>query len=277
MTTTSAKSIVVPLFSLLLAGSRLVAGADKDRVKVTHDGTTFLVDRYDDGRDAPYHVTFTDSFKSVYKFNVEGSVTGIKADGETYEVIYKSNGKLKKVKDTTTASRRYLAAKEGGRFEGGGRSGADSADGGALNEGEEEQREHERVTPVGRTSHRRRLYDCEDCEQTWDILCSVGLETVCNLEDYGSPFQPTADLSINLFCGNFSAACAHFSASDVCDGECEEEEAECLLPLTITLEWSGTAGSESDDLSGALDLYVIEPSGTTVFWRNSQSVRTRCM
>ena len=271
MKTTSARPIVAPLLPLLLAGSRLVAGSDRDRVRVSHEGTTFLVDRYYDGRDIPYHVTFTDPFKSVYKFDAEGSVTDIKADGETYEVIYKSNGKLKKVKDTTTTDRRYLGAAEGGEIEGGGRGGADAADGDTLREAQGQ--EQEGPAPAERASDgHRRLYDCEDCEQTWDVLCDGGLTTVCNLEGYGSPLQPTAEMSIALFCDNFSSACAHFSASDVCDGECEEEE-ECLPPLTITLEWSAGVDSEQD-LSGAVDLYVIEPSGAMVFWRNSQSVRT---
>lgn len=291
MKTTSAPSLVGPILSLLLAGSRLAA-AGRDRISATHDGTTFLVDRHDDGRDTPYHVTFLEPFKSVYKFDARGYVTGIMADDETYEVSYNSNGSLQNVRDTALVVRRYLAAAASADEEekeaeetfeaglgGGGGAGVAFDDGEILEEGEQEEPSEERSALAGTASHRgrrrRRLYDCVDCEQTWDTLCDQGLETVCDLEDYGSLFGSSAEVSIRLFCDNFSSVCARFSASDVCDGECEEEvEEECLPPLTITLEWSGDATSEeSHAFNDALDLYVIEPAGTTVYWANLESVR----
>ena len=170
MKTTSARSLVAPILSLLLAGSHL-ADADRDRFRVTHDGISFLVDRYDDGRAKPFAVAFTDAFRSVYKFDAEGSVTDIKTDDETYNVIYKNNGDLKKVKGTT--STRRILTQNAGEIEGGDISPADD---------ETLDAEEERPSPSDKSNHRRRLYDCEDCTHTWNTLCNEGVETVCALE-----------------------------------------------------------------------------------------------
>ena len=121
---------------------------------------------------------------------------------------------------------------------------------------------------------RRRLYDCEDCEETWETVCSRGMRTVCALEGYGHPLASAAQESIGVFCEDFGDACAEHSSGYVCLGECEQE-IRCLAPFTITLEWTGGPDEQDNDLAYALDLYVIEPGGTTVFWNNPDSVRAR--
>lgn len=68
----------------------------------------------------------------------------------------------------------------------------------------------------------RRLFACEDCEEAWDAVCGQGLASVCDLQDYGSPFLENAVTSIDNACISFAVACASFtSASDACAGQCD--------------------------------------------------------
>lgn len=219
-----------------LAATVSVAEAGKDRIKFDYGGITFKVDRYDDGRNKPYMVSFKDDMvSSSYTFDEYGIVVEFEVGGEEYKVKYKNTGELKKVKRTT-----------------GTRTLAEDGDG--------QSDEYGDGTTV--VSHRR-LYYCEDCQETWEILKYVGVYTVCDLVGYGSPILSSAATSINTLCNTFGEATYTLSAYSVCYDECEE----CVAPLTIVLEWFQ---------EGGLDLMVIEPfGGERVSYFNRQGVSSK--
>lgn len=124
------------------------------------------------------------------------------------------------------------------------------------------------ATPAGR----RRLDECDDCVQTWDTLCDKGLETVCNVVEYGNPISSAAGISIFLFCSSFGSLCGANTGYAICADECEDVE--CLPPLTVTLEYRGLS-SRSASFGPYLDLYVIEPEGKTAYFNAPATVRER--
>ena len=83
-----------------------------------------------------------------------------------------------------------------------------------------EQDEAAENIPAGR----RRLYPCADCEETWVILCDVGLADVCFLDEFTpDDFNEDAKDSVRRFCSAFGAAC-ETPAFDTCEGQCIECE-----------------------------------------------------
>ena len=79
-------------------------------------------------------------------------------------------------------------------------------------------------------SSRRRLYDCTDCEETWDTLCDVGLADACYLDENNPDyFTEDAEDSVRRMCSAFGAAC-ETAASEACDGQCTED-GEMRFPL----------------------------------------------
>ena len=281
---------------LLLIASLRVVDAARDRLKVPSGyGFDFFLDRFDNGRSNPYRVTFYNSgFKSVYKFNQDGFVKNIEADQETYRITYTENGILETV--TGSSTRRNLderGLEENADMPTSILKSAASADDESLtttpthygdhvevdssraqqklpcglHEGSAGMATYLRNTPSLAT---RRLYACEDCDMTWDTVCTKGVETVCNLEGYGSPFLSAGVASIDVLFNILGGICSELSGSDVCDGECA---AECYPPLRITLEWTGDEGLSGGQVP-SLDLYVMEPGGMTASSTNSETVRT---
>lgn len=88
----------------------------------------------------------------------------------------------------------------------------------AVGKGEDEQEPS--------SGDRHPPFSCPDCEDTWNKLCSVGLEDVCALHQYPRhDFDANALDSVRRMCTAFGAAC-ETSAPDTCEGKCVPEEGE---------------------------------------------------
>lgn len=256
----SAAFTVPFLYGLLLAGMPAIS-AQTGTITQSSGDVVFMVHRYDDGDEPTFKVTFDHGFASTYEFDLNGFVTVIYADNEKYRMRYRPNGKLKKV--TSISSRRKLEA------------GSDAAD---------RFHTYQTVpTAVGNAVEtapaldvRRRLLECDECLQMWNVVCGNGLDTVCALDGYGRPIQSAGEASIGVFCNDFGSICHALTADEVCKAECVVEPPACLPPLTITLEYEvldpySYSTGESD--SGFLYLFVVEPGGQTSYWANRETVR----
>lgn len=85
------------------------------------------------------------------------------------------------------------------------------------------------------TENRTGVYDCEVCEEAYDIVCNEGVASVCKLDDYGSPIRGVPSTSIEIMCATFGQACSNtFSARKACKGQCKETEGEGLARLVPT-------------------------------------------
>lgn len=74
------------MLSALLACVRF-SDADGETLTVAEGGVAFTAIRYDDGRNTPFGLEFSqDGILSMYLFNLAGYVKNIEVDAETYEV-----------------------------------------------------------------------------------------------------------------------------------------------------------------------------------------------
>lgn len=81
-------------------------------------------------------------------------------------------------------------------------------------------------------SDRRRLYDCADCEETWNNLCGVGIVDVCGwVELLPNVFNEEAQSALTRMCRGFGAAC-ETSAFDTCEGQCTEGDISLVVNTT---------------------------------------------
>lgn len=191
----------------LLAGPTSVARAGRDEIIVHEGGITFRVARYDDGRKKPYLLKFWASGvkTSKYRFKQDGRVGSIKAGTEKYSVWHKRNGSFKKVVRKDAGGRMLLGDENAEENQ--------QIDQGGIDEGGQAvQFEH------------RRLYACDDCDEAWDIVCNVGVPTICNLRD-NETLGTKGDSSVAIACETFGIACSKLSADEACDGQCIEEGA----------------------------------------------------
>lgn len=176
-----------------------------EQVHLKEDGIKFKVQLNTNSAKYPYRVVFNDDgVRSVYLFTPEGKVNVLKAGTEKYKSKYDADGLLTKVNRIDAAARMLLPA-------------SPSAVRAPSTSGED------RVTG---DSERRRLYTCDDCEQTYDTICSVGVDSVCALQYFSSVLGASGAASVKAMCSSFRTACHSTSATDACDGECEEEEEE---------------------------------------------------
>lgn len=211
-------STALPLLGLLLVAHNTPLGAEaaSDTMTVGASGVSFSLVRYDDGREAPYTVTFTeDSTQSTYTFSTSGFVTDIAVGSEEYEVLYESDGEdLSEVRLASSGGRRrgLLAPDAVGHAQ-------EEAGGGMLVGGGGGQSE------LGSsTNQRRRLYGCDDCVETWDAVCDDGVPSVCDLVDYGSPISPAAEASITTMCEVMGRACSKSGGTETCAGQCGDDD-----------------------------------------------------
>ena len=250
-------STVLPLLALLTLQNTPIAEALRETMTVdTSGGITFSIDRYDDGRDKPYRVLFTqDGVQSIYRFNTLGFVTNIAVDdSEKYRVVYNSDGDLSRVRLTSSRRRRRNLLAEG-QAEDVDEQGLGGADGPLVfGEGSEEEEdeplhelvprgplafakkpeeEYEVVFPddgededllLNNNNRRRRLYACDDCVEAWDAVCDDGVPSVCALVDYGSPILSAGEASIATMCDMMGAACSSSGGAEACTGQCEEDD-----------------------------------------------------
>ena len=69
---------------------------------------------------------------------------------------------------------------------------------------------------------RRKFEDCTACEEAWHALCEA-VPSVCDLVDYGAPFDAAAASSASSACGTFGGACSKYEASEACQDHCTAE------------------------------------------------------
>ena len=199
----SMKPSTVSQASTLLA---LIAGcsvseATRHSVTVSSFWTNYWIDWYDDGRDEPYEVIFRKyGLTSMYTFQESGSLKTLAVGNYKYTFstdVKAGDGSEEALSSTDVGSRMLLES------------------------------EPEEMDAVHAKS--RRLYECTDCEETWNTLCGVGLDEICYWVDLlPNIFSEEAQFSLTTMCDAFGAACES-SASDICEGQCTEGEMFCRL------------------------------------------------
>lgn len=242
------------LCGLLLVGIPTVS-AQTDTITESFEGVDYFVDRFDGDDQPTFEVAFHNfDFTSTYVFDVNGFVTTIFADSQQYRMSY-TNDKLSQIQ--MVALRRQL---------------------------EEEQYAADRAAVVETapaSGVRRRLSKCDECHQTWDVVCDNGVDTVCDLKNFDKPFLSTGKVSVGGMCDDFGTLCNERTSADVCEVQCGavEPQPECQAPLTITLEYEYTGeleiASDASDVPN-LELYVLEQGGQSAYWNNPTTVRHSC-
>lgn len=112
--------------------------------------------------------------------------------------------------------------------------------------------------PSGRGGHQYVSWTCDDCEDTFEFLVPTLNHEVCNsvysrgLQDPNALLSETATAVLSIFCDSFpSESYSPPSAEEVCEGQCESGDGDCVRALEVTLEWEGF---------GDMYLMVIEPT-----------------
>lgn len=147
----------------------------------------------------PYKLDFkVDGVKSIFIFDDAGRVIIIKTGSSKYKIKYNRRGNIKKVKCKNRG--RALVAEED----------------------QEENVVEESgmgLAPALILDHRR-LFSCEDCWEVWDFICDAGVNSVCDLVEYGDPFGEDAADAISIACDAFGDGCEETSAEEACEGQC---------------------------------------------------------
>ena len=183
-------AVQASLLLVLMVGC-FVTEAARHRITVRNFRTNYRIDWWDDGRDVPYRIIYRkNGLKSIYTFEESGHLETLKVGTTTYTFDYgtqAANG-LADVQASSTGSRMFLASKD------------------------------EALEDVH--FDRRRLYDCTDCENTWDTLCGVGIVDVCDWVPFlPFIFNEDAQYSLTVMCNALGDAC-ETSAFDTCEGQC---------------------------------------------------------
>ena len=185
------------LLLLALMGGIALTEAAKERITVKNHGIKFKVDWWDDGRTDPYRVSFTKkNVVSKYTFDAAGRLTLLYVDDDGYiftMAIQAGIGDMAEVQSMSAPPDRMLISMP-------------------------EDKEADEM----KMDRGRRLYDCPDCEQTWDTICDIGLKDVCywvGLEI--DIFTLKTVTSIELMCKKFTKECTR-SATTTCEGICTE-------------------------------------------------------
>ncbi|CAM9719729.1 unnamed protein product [Ascophyllum nodosum] len=168
------------------------AGAEWKGIEVEADETNFEIS-YEAGSDKPYRIVFTeDGVKSVFMFGESGCVTTMEVGSEVYDVEDPDDGDDVTVKLKSSTRRLH-------------------------------SENHTNREDKGEDQHRfdsRRLYACDDCETTWDVVCDEGVPCVCNLRDFGAPLSAAAEHAVETLCEKFGNACSTDGGEEACDGQC---------------------------------------------------------
>lgn len=183
------------LLLVLMVGCFL-AEAARFRITVRQNRANYRIDYWDDGREDPYRIIFRKTgVRSNYRFDESGRLSTLTIGDTQYSFdfsIEAANG-LPAVEASTTGSRMLVAPEASEEY-------------GALEE-----------VPFAH----RRLYECADCEDTWDTLCGAGIVDVCSWVPFlPSVFSEDAQFSLTTMCTALGSACDTTSAFDTCDGQC---------------------------------------------------------
>lgn len=192
MRTSSAAKVSLVL--VLIAGC-FIAEAARDRITVRSFRTNYRIDRWDDGRAEPYRVIFRKfRVKSIYTFEESGSLKTLTVGDTQYTFSStREEGNSSPAVQALSAGSRMLLGSQAEAFQ-------------------------------DAPSEHRRLYDCTDCEGTWDKLCGVGIVDVCAWVPFlPNVFNEDAQSSLTIMCNALGAAC-EASAFDTCEGQCVEGE-----------------------------------------------------
>lgn len=184
--------VLFNLFSLAQAAKAPV-------ITVSQRGLKFKVFYSDDGRTKPLKMTLkADDENSVYMFDTDGNVTDIAVGDLRYQVGPTSVTDVSLADDNQPPgpTRRVLA---------------------------EDNRETQNHLLERSSVERRRLFPCGDCEDAWSLMCGRGLQSVCNLVDYGPPFGDSAEVSVSTVCNGFGVACSGLTVHQACENQCEDE------------------------------------------------------
>ena len=175
------------------------AGAEWKGIEVEADEANFEIS-YEAGSDKSYRIVFTeDGVKSVFMFGESGCVTTMEVGSEVYDVEDADDGDDVTVKLKSSTRRLH-------------------------------SENHTNREDKGEDQHRfdsRRLYACDDCETTWDVVCDEGVPCVCNLRDFGAPLSAAAEHAVETLCEKFGNACSTDGGEEACDGQ-------CILSPTLT-------------------------------------------
>ena len=188
------KTSTVAQTAFLLALAAGPGSATRYSTTVKNFGVKFKVLWWDDGRDEPYRMAYTKKgIYSVFKFNAMGELQSITVEGEDQNF---------------STSRKLIAAPKG----------SESSKVVDMQENvEADERE------LDQEHHRRRLYACSDCENTWNTLCNTGLADVCAVWSSGA-LKGDAKTAVKLFCKKFNKECDAASAEETCADDCTEGE-----------------------------------------------------
>lgn len=199
---TQVVSAVVGVLLVFLANSLVVSDATKHVFKVKQGRVKFTVHYWDDGRQNPYRISFKkNGVRSSYRFEARGYVTIINVDGvvTTFTWDAANDADAEQLEGTAPT----IVSDLGDRL--------------LLDQFEKDAGTDGSVV-------RRRLYYCDDCEDTWETMCGLGINSVCffhyDTRDWG--FTDDTVTSIARLCKKFSRACDKKDAEDVCSGTCEE-------------------------------------------------------
>ena len=195
------KTSSVAQTAFLLALTAGTGNATRCLTTVKNFGVKFKMYWWDDGRDEPYRMSFTKrGIYSAYAFNALGELQSITVEGE--EQTFSTSRKLRATPEKT-GSRKLLAMDE---------------------DLEADEMEFEQ------DYHRRRLYECSDCENTWDTLCDTGLADVCAVVAWGG-LTGDAKTALKIFCTKFTKECDAASGEETCADDCTEGETRTTLAI----------------------------------------------
>lgn len=215
--------MATPLLLALVAIRAPSMASAQETIEVTKGRISFEVDWYDDGRENPYTVSFTKrGADSVYTFDTSGALQELEVGNTVYTFNFGSDQAL-----TMGDGSQSIVADAGSRM--------------LLGDGNEEADDEDVVDDVEADiifDHHRRLYACDDCEQTWDTMCGIALDDVCYLvpflreKAFRNFWTKDAKRSIKGMCRKFGRACRK-SASRVCRGQCTDGR----VPLCVAWRW----------------------------------------
>lgn len=214
------------LFLLIPAMISWSACATHDIVTVSEGGIEFTVQQFHDHEEKRYGVTFTNDDNGVdskFMMSSAGFVSDITANSEKYIVVFSANGDLKHVRRTSSGERRKT------------RGLTNTVLAEHMKDTELEY-VHDAIAPGnheiasgrglqeedGSQPSRRRLHACTKCIKAWDVVCDIGVPSVCLLVDYGSPIMKYGEASINTMCNTFGAACTASEGQQACSPYCED-------------------------------------------------------
>lgn len=201
------KRLVVAATSLLglFASTVTLTLANFDQVSIRTDGVIFRVRRYTNQPTQPYRLVVKSSGTSTFFIELDGRLSTLNAGTEQYRVVYDTNGDILELRRTDSEGRMLLA----------------NYPHGDTSERRELSAEGVPAEAVSSDGHRRLDYACDDCEEAWDIVCSLALTYICEL-DGNDILGTNGAQAVGIACGDFGSLCNSLSADAVCAGRCVE-------------------------------------------------------